>query len=72
MKGFDTGHKDCNGLPFVVGCQVEWFDSETFPCNGEVIVLDGCMIGVESHEGFVLAKDLNNEGFCVTVVEEVD
>lgn len=69
MKGFDTGHKDSNGIPYLVGCKVEWFDSETFPCSAEVVVVDGCMIGVDSNEGFVFAKDLNKEGYRVMVDE---
>ncbi|WP_339193858.1 hypothetical protein MKY95_19010 [Paenibacillus sp. FSL P4-0176] len=66
MIGFDTGHKDENGKAYIVGATVEWIDDETFPCSAKIVLIDGCKIGVETHEGFVFACDLKDGGYIVS------
>lgn len=62
MNGFDTGHKDSwSKKPFLVGSKVQWIDSEGWTCTGEIIIKDGCKIGVESWEGFIFVSDFTDD-----------
>lgn len=74
MRGFDTGHKDHNGRPFLVGSRVEWIDSEGFPCRSEIVVVNGCKIGVYSWEGFIFVCDfeIGYKGFKVVEWEDME
>lgn len=61
MNEFDTGHRDQYDKPFIVGSKVEWIDSGGYICSSEIILKDGCMIGVESWERFILVKDFTTD-----------
>lgn len=72
MNGFDTGYCDEQGRKFLVGSKVEWKDSEGWTCRGDIILKDGCMIGVDSWEGFVLVKDFGHKYRVVDYKEQID
>lgn len=61
MRAFDTGHKDRSGKSFLIGSRVSWIDKEGFPCEGEIILKDGCKIGVDSWEGFIFVCDFDSK-----------
>ena len=61
MRGFNTGYKDRLGRPFLVGSKVQWRDSEGYGCESEIIIKDGCKIGIESWEGFIFVCDFTND-----------
>lgn len=69
MKGFNTGYKDYYGNPFLVGSKVEWQDRDGWYCQSEIIVKDGCKIGIDSWEGFIFVCDFDVgvNGFKVSI-----